>query len=443
MPIDRTVPYGASGMPIRTLRAEVIEGPDAGAHTLAQSDRLAVGTAEGNDLVLRDPTVSRYHVELCPAPEGISVVDCGSTNGVIVGGVRVDRGMVAPGARLRLGATTLQVSEGDAVTVEVLTDEALAGLRGRSPGMRRLMAQIRRVATSPVSVLVQGESGTGKELIAQAVHELGPRASAPFVTVDCAALMPTLIASELFGHVRGAFTGADRRHIGAFERAHGGTLFLDEVGELPPALQANLLGVLERRRFRRLGGREEIQVSVRVVSATNRDLRAEVNAGSFRLDLFYRLAVVRLAVSSLSERREDVPLLVEHFLRQCGHAGPVEELISKPAMEALMQHRWPGNVRELRNLVEATVAMGETPPLLDSDAPEPDPMGEAVSSMDPFAEVLEHTYKDARREVLSRFEARYLPQLLERAGGNVSKAARLAAMDRSYLIDLLRRHGLR
>lgn len=430
-------------MPIRTLRAEVIEGPDAGAQPMAPSDRLAVGTAEGNDLVLRDPTVSRYHVELSPAPEGIAVIDCGSTNGVFVGGVRVAKGMVAPGTHLRLGATVLHVTQGDAVTVEVLPDEALAGLRGRSPAMRRLMAQIRRVAGSPASVLVQGESGTGKELIAQALHDLSPRARAPFVTVDCAAMMPTLIASELFGHERGAFTGADRRHIGAFERAHGGTLFLDEVGELPPALQANLLGVLERRRFRRLGGREEIQVSVRVVSATNRDLRAEVNAGSFRLDLFYRLAVVRLAVSPLSERREDVPLLVEHFLRQCGHAGPVQALISGPAMKALMQHRWPGNVRELRNLVEATVAMGETPPLLESADPDGRDEPAGTGAADPFAEVLGSTYKDARREILSRFEAHYLPHLLERAGGNVSKAARMAAMDRSYLIDLLRRHGLR
>ncbi len=426
-------------MPIRTLRARVLEGPDAGVDALAPSDRLSVGTAEDNDLVLGDPTVSRYHAELSPAPEGILVIDCGSTNGIVAAGVRVERATVAPSTRLRLGATTLEVSEGDAVTVEVLDDEALAGLRGRSPTMRRLMAQIRQVARSTASVLVHGDSGTGKELIARAVHELSPCASGPFVTVDCAALMPTLIASELFGHERGAFTGADRRHVGAFERADGGTLFLDEVGELPAALQANLLGVLERRRFRRLGGREEIQVSVRVVSATHRDLRAEVNANSFRLDLFYRLAVVRLSVPPLSERREDVPMLVEHFLRELGHAGPVQELISQTAMDGLMQHRWPGNVRELRNLVEATMAMGETPPLLD--AMDGAPPGDGAEDL--FGEVLGHAYKDARREVLLRFELRYLPHLLERAGGNVSKAARLAAMDRSYLIDLLRRHGLR
>ncbi|MEM7154247.1 MAG: sigma 54-interacting transcriptional regulator [Myxococcota bacterium] len=441
--MERTVPYGASGIPIRTLWAEVVEGPQTGMRTVVSSDRLTVGTAQGNHLQLGDPTVSRYHAELSPAPEGIEVVDCGSTNGIVAHGVRVHRAIVAPGSRLRLGASVIQVAEGDAVTVEVLPDEALAGLRGRSPLMRRLMAQIRQVAGSQVSVLVHGPSGTGKELIAQAVHELGPRAAQPFITVDCAALMPTLIASELFGHERGAFTGADQRHVGAFERAHGGTLFLDEVGELPPALQANLLGVLERRRFRRLGGREEISVDVRVVSATNRDLRSEVNAGSFRLDLYYRLAVVRLDVAPLAERREDIPLLVEHFLRECGHAGPVQELISDPAMDALMQHRWPGNVRELRNLVEATVAMGETPPLHD---PGDEPLAGGATASPPddvFGEVLGHSYKDARREVLLRFESRYLGDLLERAGGNVSKAARLAAMDRSYLIDLLRRHGLR
>ncbi len=280
----------------------------------------------------------------------------------------VERALVPAGTVLRLGKTALRVVDGERVTLAVHETESLAGLRGRAPVMRRLMAHVARAAQSDAPVLVCGESGTGKELLAAALHDLGPRARGPFVTVDCGSLTPTLVASELFGHERGAFTGADRQHVSAFERADGGTLLLDEVGELPASLQTALLGVLERRRFRRLGGRADVAVDVRVVSATHRDLRAEVNAGTFRLDLYYRVAVVLLRIPPLRERAEDIPLLVEHFLRECGHDGPVEQLLSRSAMDGLASHHWPGNVRELRNLIEATVAMGE-PPALDRAEP--------------------------------------------------------------------------
>jgi DNA-binding NtrC family response regulator len=433
--VEHTVALSDIRLPIRTLRVAVV---DAGVEGLSTggSDQLTVGSADGNDLVVHDPTVSRYHLELSRAPDGIRVVDCGSTNGTFVGNVRVQQAAVAPATLLRIGKTTIRVSDGDEATVEVPAEERVGDLLGRAPVMRRLMAQVRRAAASSASVLLWGESGTGKELIARAIAELGPRPAGPFVTVDCGALAPTLVASELFGHERGAFTGATERHIGAFERADGGTLFLDEIGELPAALQSSLLGVLERQRFRRLGGRDEISVSVRVVSATHRDLRSEVNAGSFRLDLFYRLAVVLLRVPALRERRDDVPLLIEHFLRVCGHDGPTEELFSPAAMAMLAAHHWPGNVRELRNLIESTLAMGEAPALGPATTPAADPG-------DPFADVLQRSYKDARRELLERFERRYLEALLVRAGGNVSQAARLAMMDRSYLIELLRRHGVR
>jgi DNA-binding NtrC family response regulator len=434
MPEQHTVPLSDLRLPIRTLRVAVVDDKGSGEPVLAASDQLTVGSAAGNDLVVADPTVSRFHLELVRTPDGVRVVDCGSTNGTWVGNVRVQQALVVPGTVLRIGRTSLRVTDGDDVTVELPADESLAGLRGRSLAMRRLMAQIRRAAASQAAVLLWGESGTGKELIARALAQLGPRASGPFVTVDCGALTPTLVASELFGHERGAFTGATERHIGAFERASGGTIFLDEIGELPPPLQASLLGVLERQRFRRLGGKDEITVSVRVVSATHRDLRAEVNAGTFRLDLFYRLAVVQLRVPALRERRDDVPLLVEHFLRELGHTAPIAELFSTAALDMLAQHHWPGNVRELRNLVEATVAMGETPAL---------PAGAGIDASDPLSALLEHSYKDARRAVLEQFERRYLEALMQRAKGNVTQASRLAAMDRSYLIELLQRHGVR
>jgi DNA-binding NtrC family response regulator len=345
--------------------------------------------------------------------------------------------VVPPGTLLRVGQATVRVGDGAPASLELCSSEALSGLRGRSAVMRRLMAQVQKLAPSEASVLITGESGTGKELVARALHELSPRAGKPFVTVDCGALSPTLVASELFGHEKGAFTGADRQHAGAFEQAAGGTLFLDEVGELPAALQATLLGVLERRRFRRLGGRGEIAVDVRLVSATHRELRAEVNAGTFRLDLYYRLTVVTLRTPALRERPEDVPLYVEHFLRECGHDGPIEALISPAAMQALAGHHFAGNVRELRNLIEATVAMGE-PPALEVAGGAGSPPGGVVLPV-----VLARPYKDARAALLDEFERRYLADVLARAGGNVSAAARLACMTRSHLNELLARHKLR
>jgi DNA-binding NtrC family response regulator len=423
---------GITGIPVQSVEATVIEGPDAGKHASARSEKLSVGSARDNDLQLTDETVSRYHLELWGSPDGVCVQDPGSTNGTWVGAVRVQSGVVPPGAILKLGRTTLRLGHGEPLTLALYKDPALAGLRGQSPLMRRLMAQLQRAAGRDVSVLLVGESGTGKEVCARALHDLGPRREKPFVTVDCGALAPTLIASELFGHEKGAFTGAERAHAGAFEQANGGTLFLDEIGELPPSLQTTMLGALERGRFKRLGGRAEIAVDVRVVSATNRDLRAEVNTGSFRLDLYYRIAVVCLSVPPLRDHAEDVPLLVEHFLRESGHDGRVEDVVQPETMQSWMQHRWPGNVRELRNLVEATLAMGEPPPLADSPSP---PGG------DPFAALLPLGYKQARAQLLHEFEERYLTQLIERSGGNVSKAAREARMDRSHLIDLLQRHG--
>ena len=348
----------APGLPIRQIVVEVVEGPDAGARHESDSETLGVGSAETNDLVLSDPTVSRYHLELRRGDDGILVIDNGSTNGTVYEAARIERATLKPGSVLALGNTRVRVDDGTRITLALHEADELAGLHGRTQVMRRLMARIHKAAKASTPVLVIGESGTGKELVARAIHEESSRAEGPFVTVDCGALSPALVASELFGHEKGAFTGADAQHLGAFERADGGTLFLDEVGELGADLQPALLGVLERGRFRRVGGRKEVSVDVRVVAATHRDLRAEVNEGSFRLDLYYRLAVVVLSVPPLRERIEDVPVLVEHFLRESGHDGPTEAVFSPDATAALCRHRWPGNVRELRNVVEATVAMG-------------------------------------------------------------------------------------
>ena len=433
-------------LPVRTLRVDVIEGPDAPRSCSVESERLTVGSAPGNDLVLADRSVSGYHAELVQVIEGVRVTDLGSTNGTKLASVRLERAVVPAGTVLELGRTRLRIADGDPALVELHASDGLGALRGRTPVMRRLMARIEKLAVGQASVLLVGETGTGKELIARALHERGPRAAGPFVVVDCGALVPTLGASELFGHEQGAFTGAHRQHTGAFERASGGTLFLDEVGELPAELQSQLLGVLDRRSLRRVGGSDEIAVDVRVVSATNRDLRAEVNAGSFRPDLYYRLAVVCLDVPPLRDRIGDVPLLVQHFLELCGHTGSVGEVLPPEMMQRLGSHPWPGNVRELRNVIEAALATGEAVeiPAHEGAAAGKRPLG---SGGPPRPSVrpgwLALPYAEARAQVLADFQSRYLAGLLDRTKGNVARAAREAGMDRSHLIELLRKHGLR
>jgi DNA-binding NtrC family response regulator len=419
-------------LPIRSTRVDVVAGPDSGA-SRDTVESCSIGTAASNDLVLTDAAVSRYHLEVVARHDGMLVVDHGSTNGTWIGGVRVERAVVPPGTVLRVGGSQVRIGEAPSSQVAIHAGESLGPMVGRSPAMRRLFAQIERAAQSDASVLVTGESGTGKELVARALHDLGPRRGMPFVVVDCGAVAPTLIASELFGHEKGAFTGADRQHVGALESAHRGTLFFDEIGELPATLQASLLGALQRRRFKRIGGRKEVEIDVRVVSATHRDLRAEVNASTFRLDLFYRLAVVVLQVPPLRERLEDVPLLVERFVRDAGHEGDVAELFSAEALRALSAQRWPGNVRELQNLIEATMAMGELPTAIAGDPGSAD--AAHPGSILP--------YRAARDRVLADFERGYLSRLHAQAGGNVSRAAREARMDRSHLIELLRKHGIK
>ena len=313
---------------VTSLRVEVVDGPDRGKHATS-NDALSVGTAKDNALAVGDFTVSRYHLEVSVRPHGIVVADLGSTNGTYVGAVRIERAVVPPGTLVKLGGTTIRFD--DAVRKTVAVDGAtheLAGMHASSPQMLQLFADIERVAPTPTSVLVVGESGTGKERVAEALHQRSPRARSPFVTIDCGALPSALLASELFGHERGAFTGADRAHVGAFERAAGGTVFLDEIGELPATDQVALLGVLERKRFRRVGGTSDVELGARVIAATNRDLRSEVNAGRFRHDLYHRLAVVVLRLAPLRERGADISLLIEHFARELGADGPIETVFS-------------------------------------------------------------------------------------------------------------------
>jgi len=414
---------------------EVIDGPDREGFVPAEGRELTVGTSSENDLVLRDPAVSPHHLWL-RSGDGILVRDLGSRAGTFLGGLRIREASVPAGTRLRLGDTIIRLTEAPdprtAAAGRAATVPAVPGLVGASAPMRAVERAVQRLARSDLSVLVTGATGTGKELVSRALHDLGPRSNGPYVIVDVGALSPTLVASQLFGHERGAFTGADSRQQGAFEQANGGSILLDEIGELPASVQPALLGVLERRSFRRLGGKEEIRVDVRVIAATHRDLRQEVKAGRFRDDLYYRMAAARIDLPSLRERPDDVPLLVEHFARQLAGEGGVAALA--PLASALAFHNWPGNVRELRNVVEGALTTGNLTleglkaAMADAERGRPD----AVIP-----------YKAAREAALGMFERAYLRGLLESTGGNAVAAARLAQMDRSYLLTLLRKLQIR
>ena len=410
------------------LSITVLRGLDAGKHFAAEPrGHVSVGTAEDADLRLTDPTVSRYHLELQPAESGVVVRDLGSMNGTFLGRAKLGSAEVPKDSQLRLGDTVLVVSSADETAPNDVPK--IAGLVTESPRMHEVLRQVKRLASFGGSVLVLGETGTGKELVARALHDEGPRHDQPFVVVDCGALSPSLVESELFGHERGAFTGAIAKHTGAFERARGGTVFLDEIGELPQPAQSALLGALERKRIRRVGGDREIELDVRVVSATHRDLRAEVNRGGFRADLYFRLAGARVVLPPLRERPEDIPALVRHFCEECAGSPDV---VSPALVDAWRSGHWTGNVRELKNAVERALAGDAS---LD-DAPQ----GAHRSSV-PDAEV--ERYRDARARVVSDFERAYVTALIARVDGNASEAARLAKMDRPYLLSLLKKYDLR
>jgi two-component system response regulator GlrR len=409
---------------------------------VSETDRVSIGTHASNDLVVDRDTVSRFHCELVVDERGIRVRDLSSKNGTFVDGVRVESAWLGPEHTLRLGEQSIAFRLEEArASVSLFGGDRFGRMLGRSAAMRRAFSMLERCAAVDITVLIEGESGTGKEGAAEAIHTESARKDGPFVVVDCSAIPANLLESELFGHDKGAFTGADRAHKGAFEEAHGGTVFLDEIGEVPIELQPKLLRVLERRQVRRLGSQRVLDVDVRFVAATNRSLKREVNEGRFRQDLYFRLAVARVELPPLRERVEDLALLTSSFLDQL-HASPAQRarLLDPSFQERLARHPWPGNVRELRNAIERALVFGEPdlqePSVLRSTR---DVLRAATAPVDD----VDLTYAEAREHAISRFEADWLPALLARHGGNVSRAARHADLTRPYLHKLLRRHGLR
>jgi len=411
-------------------RLVVVRGPDAGASVRLESEETTVGTGAGATLVLTDATVSRHHLSLQALADGWLVTDLDSTNGTRLDGRRIRAAYVAPGDKIQLGATTLRL-EADKRAVDLALSErgSFGRLIGKSIAARRLFALLERVAPETATVLLSGETGSGKDLAAEALHEAGPRAAGPFVVVDCGALVDNLLESELFGHEKGAFTGAVSARAGAFEQADGGTLFLDEIGELPRDLQPKLLRVLERREIRRIGAIEPRAVDVRILAATNRDLKVAVNQGLFREDLFHRINVVSIRVPPLRERMDDVPLLAEHLWRE--QTGDPHEVLPDALRSAFLAYHWPGNVRELRNKVERAAMLVRAGRYTD-----------ALSGIGEVRLDAPFPFREAKAAAIESFERTYLKALLERARGNISEAARIAAMDRVHLTRLVQKHQL-
>ena len=419
--------------------------PLGGASVAFDRRLIYVGSAPDCDLVLDDPTVSRTHARLEFDRTGYLVRDLASKNGTTIAGVRIHEAYLQHGMALRFGRAEVAFDlDEETVQVELARDERFGRLLGHSAQMREIFALLAKVARRDVSVLVEGESGTGKELVAEAVHGHSARRGLAMVIFDCSAVAPELIESELFGHVKGAFTGAIKTREGVFQQAHKGTLFLDEIGELPLDLQPKLLRALETGEFRPVGSNERRSADVRVIAATNRRLDDEIAAGNFRQDLYYRLAVVRVRLPALRQRPEDIPLLVQHFLTQAG-AGEVG--VGYETMRRLQRHAWRGNVRELRNYVERAVVLSEhgrleTRHLSGEDIQRAEEL-EARANDEPLAPDLDLPFKDAKARLLDVFERRYWRQRLVESQGNISEAARRGGIHRKSLEYLIKKLDLR
>lgn len=429
----------------------VVGGPGAGRELLMSKERVTVGSSMASDLTIEDAELAGNHFEVVASERGFLLRELDSATGIRCGGLRVREVWLDSGNEIEAGASRVRFEALEGTfEVEQSVAESFHTMTGRGTRMREIFAVLEKVAPTDLTVLLRGETGTGKELAARAIHRASRRATRPLVVQDCSAIPRELIESTLFGHERGAFTGATDRHRGSFEVADGGTLFLDEIGELDLSLQPKLLRVLENRELLRVGAERPMSVDVRVVAATNRDLRQMVNEGTFREDLYYRLSVVQVDLPPLRERKEDIPLLVASFLDAVSRRRwPGEErrvTVRPDALERLCEYPWPGNIRELKNTLEraATLAEGtelgvtELLPLSQKTPAVPLPGGTAEALLE-----LGLSFKDAKKRVVAEFEAAYLKALLETHAGNVSRAARASGLTRFHLRELAKRYGLR
>jgi DNA-binding NtrC family response regulator len=433
------------------VKLEVLSGPEQGRTVLVDGDHIRIGATDDNDLPIRDTTVSRAHCEIVRTEGAYMLRDRGSTNGTFLHDRRVVEVELAPGAIFRVGHTEISFEPKKRwERIKSSSADEFGGMVGTAPISRALFGLLARVARTRLSTVILGETGTGKELSARALHEESERHAGPFVVVDCGAVTGNLVESELFGHEKGAFTGADRARAGAFELGDGGTVFLDEIGELPLELQPKLLRALERREVKRLGATEPVAVDVRIVCATHRPLVDMVAAGGFREDLYYRLAEVVVTLPPLRERREDIPLIAERIVEQEGKLGSVVRKLDPATVEALVRRPWPGNVREVRNVLRRAISLATDAVLMPSDldvaAPPlarsaPAPIAEA-----PRAELADEVallpIVEARTKWNEVMERQYLEKLLDRCDGDLDRAAEIAGVHKKSLQRLMRMHNM-
>ncbi len=399
------------------------------------AEKRVIGRDAQCDLVLDDKKVSAVHCEVVATERGVIVRDLGSRNGTFLGDVRIVEVYLTARATLRCGECELRFVPATPEAVELPEVDGFGPLVGASAAMRPIFDKLRKAAATDLTVLVLGETGTGKELVAQALHEASLRAKKPFVVVDCGSIPASLAESVLFGHERGAFTGAVDRRASPFVEADGGTVFLDELGELPLDVQPKLLRALAEQRIKPVGSNSYRAVNVRVIAATRRDLVREVNSGGFRSDLYFRVAQVRVEVPPLRLRVEDIPAIIGKMVSELGKAGDFER-ITHESLERLMRHDWPGNVRELRNVVAVALAFSPEGPI---------DLSEHLHLLSVPAEthaLASRTFQDAKKDVLNRFEREYFTVLQAETGGTVSEMGRRAAMERAHVRSYLRRHGL-
>ncbi len=399
---------------------------------------LRIGKAPENDVVLDHPTVSRNHLVVRRQGDRFLVQDLGSTNGTFLDGAQVREAYLRPGVLLEVGDVRLRFSPQVApVQIDPSAEDRLGDLVGRSVPMRQIFALLQRISTTDSTILLVGETGAGKGAAAKAIHKLSSRVAGPLVVFDCASVSDSLIESELFGHEKGAFTGAVGQRIGCLERANGGTLFLDEIDDLALDLQPKLLRAIEDREFHRLGASTAVSFDARIVVASKKDLWAETQAGRFREDLYFRLSVFTVSLPPLRDRKEDIPLLVDAFAGEGLWARLPEKV-----REQFLGHTWPGNVRELRNALERARHMADIPELIGEGLLREFSRETPAAEGDSLPVEFTGPFKPCKEELIRAFEREYLTRLLGRAKGNIARAAREAELDRKHLYSLLHKYGL-
>jgi transcriptional regulator with GAF, ATPase, and Fis domain len=434
---------------LRKCQLIVVEGKDKGKKYSLVKPITEVGKKDDNDFIVSDKTVSRNHLSIEYASDSFLLKDNQSTNGTFLNGNRVKEAYLAPGDHIQVGETTLEFHVFDEkVKIEPSANDHFGSMVGKSKKMRQIFGIFERIAGTNATVILEGETGTGKDVAARAIHEGSSRKNKPFVVFDCSAVAPNLIESELFGHERGAFTGAVKARRGAFEEASGGTIFLDEIGELSLDLQPKLLRALEQREIKRVGANTPAKIDVRVICATNRNLKKEVTEGRFREDLYYRLSVVKIVIPPLRERVEDIPAIIQVFLEKSKmnqlDSGDLKiTRVEDDALKVLQRYQWPGNVRELQNIVERATAIADGNVLNKTHI---DFVFEQMEDEEEMTERLsvdtDLPFKEAKQKVVEVFERDYLIDLLRRNGYNLSAAAREAKIDRKHIRNLLKKYGI-